>query len=82
MQNRDRAEGLLDSFSDPLADRITCLTGGPRVECGTSGPRIILRHVRSNVERPTGSNEVAGVVALIAAERDAAAARQSVRQPS
>jgi hypothetical protein len=37
-----------------LADRITRLTGGPRVECGTSGPRLILRHVRGNVECPTG----------------------------
>src|SRR3984893_1143303 len=71
------AEGLLDSFTDPLADRITRLTGGPRVECGTSGPRLILRHVRGNVERPTAGDEVAGVVTLIAAQGDAAAARQS-----
>jgi len=61
------AEGLLDSFTDPLADRISRLTGGPRVECGTSGTRLILRHVRGNVECPTGDDEVAGVLTLIAA---------------
>src|ERR1700746_3964583 len=65
------AEGRLYSFPDPLADRITRLTGGARVERGTSRPRIILRHVRGNVECATARDEAAGVVALIRAQGDA-----------
>src|SRR5262249_53747253 len=83
-QTSDRlhpAKGFLDSFADRLADDITRLTGGARVESGTSRPRIILRHVRSNVECATGGNEAAGVVALIGAQGDAAAARPSFGGP-
>ena len=39
-------------------------------------PPIILRHVRRDVERTAGRDEVAGVVSLIAAQGDAATARQ------
>src|SRR5215472_15679560 len=47
------AEGLLDSFAYPLADRIIRMMGGPCAEGGASGSRLILRHVRSDVERAT-----------------------------
>src|SRR6201993_2856088 len=54
------AEGLLDSFTDRLADCVTRMTSGPRVESGTSRPRIILRHVRGDIERAAGRDETAG----------------------
>src|SRR6201981_3037725 len=71
------AEGLLDSFTYPLADCVTRMTSGPRVESGTSGPRVILCHVRGDIEPAAGRDELARVIALIAAQRDSMTARQS-----
>ena len=55
------AEGLLDSLTDPLADRVTRMTSGPRVEGRTAAPRIILCHVWGDGERAAGGDELAGV---------------------
>ena len=44
------AEALLDPFAHPLTDCITRMPGGARVERGTPRPRVILGHVRSDLE--------------------------------
>src|SRR5437773_9935001 len=76
-QNRAKL-GLAKHFADePLADCVTPMTSRPRVECGTSGSRIILRHVRGDIERAAGRDEIARVIALIAPQRDPMTARQS-----
>ena len=38
-------ERLLDAFTEPLAERVTRMTGGAGIESGTSRPRIILDDV-------------------------------------
>src|SRR5215472_16638141 len=70
------AEGFLDTFTDPLADSVTWMTGSAGIEGGTAGPRIILGHMRGDSKRAATGDEVAGVIALIAAQCDAAAAGQ------
>src|SRR5215472_14331506 len=70
------AERFLDSFAYPLADRVTRMMSGPRIEGRASWPRIVLRHMGSDIERAATSDEVTGVKALITTQRDAATTRQ------
>src|SRR6516225_1264359 len=70
------AECFLDALPKSLAHPVTLTAGGTGVECGSSWAGVILCHVRGDIERATGRNEIASIVTLIAAQRDAAAARQ------
>src|ERR1700733_8125205 len=70
-------EGLFDPFADPLTDRVTRMAHGAGVERRTTRPCQVLRHVGRDVERAAGPDEVTGVVALVAAHRDAATAGQA-----
>jgi hypothetical protein len=70
------AEGFLDAFAYPLADGVTRIMSGAYVQCGASRPPIILRHVRRDVERTAGRDEVAGVITLVATQGDPATAHQ------
>src|SRR5215469_88695 len=71
------AEGLLDPFTYPLTGRITRMVRGTRVERRASGPREILCHVRGDLQLPTRGDKVAGVITLVPAQSDSAAASQS-----
>lgn len=64
------AERFLDPLSDPLTDRVTRMARGAGVERGTARACLIPRHMRSDFERATGSDEVTGIVALVPAQRD------------
>src|SRR6202022_5129109 len=70
------AEALLDPFAQPLTDRITRMPGGPRVERGTSRPRVILGHVRGDLECAARRDEAVRIVALVPSQSNAAIARQ------
>jgi hypothetical protein len=70
------AEALLNAFTEPLADGVTRMTDSACIKGGAARPCIILRHVRGDIERAAAGDEVAGIIALVAAQRDAAAARQ------
>src|SRR6266702_2277664 len=70
------AESLLDSFPPPLTDRITRMPGGARVERGTPRPRVILCHVRSDLECAARRDEAVSIVALVPSQSNSATARQ------
>src|SRR5438132_1219482 len=70
------AESLLDSFPHPLTDRITRMPGGARVERGTPRPRVILCHVRSDLECAARRDEAVSIVALVPSQSNSATARQ------
>src|SRR5216684_7177271 len=68
------AEALLDPFAHPLTDRITRMASGARVERGTPRPRVILRHVRSDLECAARPDEAVRIVALVPTQSNAATA--------
>src|SRR5208337_2280518 len=70
------AEGFFDPLADPLADGVTGMAHGAGVDRRATWARQVLRHVRGDLERAAGLDEVAGVVALVAAQRDPLAAGQ------
>ena len=62
------AEGFFDPFADPLADRVTRMAYGAGVERRAARSRQVLRHVRGDLERAAGLDEVAGIIARICQE--------------
>src|SRR5713101_9192641 len=58
------AEALLDPFAQPLTDRITRMPGGAGVERGTPRPRVILGHVRGDLEGAARPDEAVRIEAL------------------
>src|SRR6266481_8977620 len=70
------AEALFDPFAHPLTDRITRMAGGARVERGTPRPRVILSHVRGDLECAARRDEAIRIVALVPSQSNAATARQ------
>src|SRR5271165_2500134 len=70
------AEGLFDLFADRLTDGVAGMPDGARVERRATRTRLILGHVRGNAKCATVRDEVTSIVALVASQRDAAAAGQ------
>jgi len=63
-------------FADWSTDRVTHMPRGTPIERGAARPRMILGHVGSDLERATGSDKIARVVALVATERDPLSPRE------
>src|SRR5262249_41195014 len=63
-------------LADSLTNCVPAMAGGPRVERRAPAPRKVLRHVGSDLECTARGDELAGVIALVAAQRDATSARQ------
>jgi hypothetical protein len=51
-----------------LADRVTRMAYGAGVERRAARSRQVLRHVRGDLERAAGLDEVAGIIARICQE--------------
>ena len=72
------AKRLLHPFADPLADGVTRMTHGASVERRAARADLVSRHLRSDCERAAVGDEVAGVITLVGAQRDPAAAGQAL----
>ena len=70
------AKTFLNAFADALADRIGGVASGAPVQRRAAAARVILRHMRRDIELARLFDEPLGVIAFIGTERDAMAAGQ------
>jgi hypothetical protein len=71
------AEGLFNPFADPLTDGVARMAHSASVDRRATCAGQILSHMRRDLERTAGRDEVVGIVALVAAQRDPSAPGQT-----